>query len=109
MFEAGLPDPSNMGMSPLDPAEFEQKCCNSNALFYHHVSETHSGELIMVARAELPGECPHPTTNIFQSAASGAEGWAASGAEDLVPDVHCSESFPDSNREAVARSICCFC
>ena len=77
-------------------------------MFYHHVSGKHSGELIMVARAELPGECPHPTTNIFQSAVSGAGDWAANGAEDLVPDVHCSDFFPDSNREAVARSICFF-
>ena len=71
MFEAGLPPPSNMGMPPLDPAEFEQKFGNSNALCYHHVLKNTvvSSSCLLVQRCLASARIQLPTFASLQPAA----------------------------------------
>ena len=61
LFEAGpLPDPDCYGHESLSSGRLETDFQGSLALFYHHVSEHHCGEIVEIQRSTLTTLVPHP-------------------------------------------------
>ena len=95
-FFSSLPDPTRLGYSHLLDVELQAKYKGDLAVFYHHVSEKHCGELIQLVRREMTLESAHPQTPRFSE----------DGRElDLVPEVHSEQFFsPKADPNLVAEA-----
>ena len=87
-FGGDLPDPTTLGYDCLSHETWQSKFKGSLATFYHHVSEKHMGELILLKCVRLEGEIVvHPMDPEVHNSQFYADG-------DLGPDaMRCAIDF----------------